>query len=66
MIEIDGDSHLEKEQQDYDQARTEYLEARGYKVIRFSNNDVRHNIHALVANIIEAVEARVKELEKNH
>ena len=60
LIEIDGASHLEKEQQEYDQARTEYLEALGYKVIRFTNNDVRYNIHAVVTAIIEEVESRIK------
>ncbi len=60
LIEIDGSSHLEKEQQEYDQARTEYLEASGYKVIRFTNDDVRYNIHAVVTEIMEEVEKRVE------
>ena len=60
LIEIDGASHLEKEQQEYDQARTEYLEALGYKVIRFTNNDVRYNIHAVITEIMEEVESRIK------
>ena len=60
LIEIDGPSHFEKEQQDYDQARTEYLEASGYKVIRFTNDDVRYNIHAVVTEIMEEVEKRVE------
>ena len=60
LIEIDGSSHLEKEQQEYDQARTEYLEARGYKVIRFTNDDVRYNIHSVVTEIMEEVEKRVE------
>jgi len=34
-IEIDGDSHAE--QAEYDQARTEYLNERGYTVMRFTN-----------------------------
>ncbi|MBI5962726.1 MAG: endonuclease domain-containing protein [Chloroflexi bacterium] len=59
LIEIDGASHLEKEQQEYDQARTEYLEAIGYKVIRFTNDDVRYNIHAVVTGIMEEVESRI-------
>ncbi|MBI5824501.1 MAG: endonuclease domain-containing protein [Chloroflexi bacterium] len=61
LIEIDGASHLEKEQQEYDQARTEYLEALEYKVIRFTNDDVRHNIHAVVTAILEEVESRINE-----
>ena len=51
-IEIDGDTHLEQGQQEYDAARTEYLELLGRKVIRFSNNDVRYNINAVVLEII--------------
>ena len=60
LIEIDGSSHLEKEQQGYDQARTEYLEARGYKAIRFTNDNVRYNIHAVVTAIMEEVEKRTE------
>jgi very-short-patch-repair endonuclease len=60
LIEIDGVSHLEKEQREYDKSRTEYLEALGYKVIRFTNNDVRYNIHAVVTMIMEEVESSVK------
>ena len=60
LIEIDGASHLEKEQQEYDQARTEYLEALGHKVIRFTNDDVRYNIHAVVTAIMEEVEKRIE------
>lgn len=52
-VEIDGDTHLEKEQQEYDAARTEYLESLGRKVIRFTNNDVRFNIHAVAQAIID-------------
>ncbi len=63
LIEIDGASHLEKEQQEYDKTRTEYLEALGYKVIRFTNNDVRYNIHAVATAIMENVESRINELK---
>jgi very-short-patch-repair endonuclease len=60
LIEIDRASHNEKEQQEYDLARTEYLEALGYKVIRFTNDDVRYNIHTVVSHIIKEVEDRIK------
>ena len=52
-IEIDGESHLEKEQQDYDAARTKYLEALGREVIRFTNNNVRFNINAVVQEVLD-------------
>jgi very-short-patch-repair endonuclease len=55
-IEIDGASHLEPEQQKYDALRTEVLEELGCKVIRFTNNDVRYNIHAVVDEITRTME----------
>jgi very-short-patch-repair endonuclease len=62
-IEIDGSSHLEAEQEAYDKKRTEILEELGYQVIRFTNNDVRYNIHVVVDEIVRAVEKRIKELK---
>ena len=44
------------EQEEYDQERTKYLEALGYKVIRFWNNDVVNNIDGVILAIIYAVE----------
>jgi very-short-patch-repair endonuclease len=52
-IEIDGDTHLEQDQQEYDAARAEYLEFLGRKVIRFTNEDVRYNLQAVIQAIRE-------------
>ena len=52
-IEIDGDSHLTKKQQEYDAVRTEYLEVLGRIVIRFTNQDVRYNVNAVVDRILK-------------
>jgi len=38
VIEIDGDSHLDSFK--YDQMRTKFIEQQGFKVIRFTNNQV--------------------------
>ena len=38
IIEIDGPTHEGREQ--YDAKRTEFLEALGYRVIRFTNEDM--------------------------
>lgn len=46
-IEIDGAQHFEPEQMEYDAARTAYLQELGYKLIRFTNVDIRYNIHAV-------------------
>jgi len=63
-IEIDGSSHFEAEQEEYDEARTEFLESFEYRVIRFTNNDVRYNIHTVVEEIVRVVEKRIEELKK--
>jgi very-short-patch-repair endonuclease len=49
IIELDGSQHLE--QQDYDAERTEFLKSKGYKVLRFWNNDVMNNMDS-VLNVI--------------
>ena len=59
-IEIDGFTHLEPSQAEYDAARTTYLEESGYKVIRFTNDDVRHNLDAVVGEIIRKIEIILK------
>jgi very-short-patch-repair endonuclease len=51
IIEIDGDSH--SEQIEYDQDRTEWLESLGYRVVRFTNLEVRENISAVIENILK-------------
>jgi len=66
LIEIDGESHLEPSQKEYDKARTEYLEELGYKVIRFTNNDVRYNINAVANKILQTIEIRIAELKSKN
>jgi len=46
VIELDGGQHCS--QADYDSARTSFLSARGYRVIRFWNNDVLGNLEGVV------------------
>ena len=54
VIEIDGDTHAE--QAEYDAERTRWLETmKGYRVMRFANHDVHHNIDAVLAVIAAAV-----------
>ena len=40
IVEIDGGYHFTEEQQKEDETRTEWLESKGYKVIRFTNERV--------------------------
>lgn len=53
IIEVDGGQHLD--QQGYDAARTEYLTAKGYRVLRFWNSDVMKDIEGVLQVILDAV-----------
>ncbi|WP_166037943.1 DUF559 domain-containing protein [Sphingosinicella sp. YJ22] len=53
IIEIDGDSH--DFQQEYDAGRTKELEARGYRVLRFTNAEMMTNLGGVVTSIAEAL-----------
>ena len=53
IIELDGSQHLE--QAKYDEERTKVLEAQGYKVIRFWNNDVMNRIDSVLTLILDTV-----------
>jgi len=50
IIEVDGGQH----NGEIDRARTTWLEGRGYKVLRFWNNDVLTNIEGVVSQITAA------------
>jgi len=50
-VEIDGDSHAD--QIAYDQARTGYLNERGYAVIRFTNREVFNQFEAVLQKIAD-------------
>ena len=55
VVEVDGDSHVA--QVDYDAARTEWLsEQKHYRVIRFTNDDVHHNLEAVLEVILQALQ----------
>jgi very-short-patch-repair endonuclease len=53
VIELDGDSHAGREA--YDAARTAALEARGYRVLRFSNSEVMSNLDGVIRAILVAL-----------
>lgn len=52
VIEVDGGIH--DQQQAYDQARTEKLEAFGYRVLRFTNDQVMKDLSAVLEQIAKA------------
>ncbi|MGB9369532.1 MAG: endonuclease domain-containing protein [Xanthobacteraceae bacterium] len=50
-IELDGGQHNFDQQQQRDERRTRWLEARGVKLIRFWNNDVTGNLYGVLSEI---------------
>lgn len=57
VIEIDGDSHSEPEQADYDTRRAQWLvEQKHYRIIRFWNTEILHNVESVLGQIRQALE----------
>ena len=54
IIEVDGRIH--DFQKEYDEARTNYLNTEGFRVIRFPNEEVLYGIDAVKNEIIKALE----------
>ena len=52
IIELDGGQHNQNLIKDLDIVRTQYLESRGFKVIRFWNNDIDTNLEGVLNEII--------------
>ncbi len=52
VVEVDGDIH--DLQKDYDLERDNHLIARGFHVLRVSNNDVKENLMIVLQKISEA------------
>ena len=54
IVEVDGGQHAERVAND--EQRTRWLEAQGYRVLRFWNNDVIANTAAVAQAILDAVD----------
>ena len=56
IIEVDGGYHLQEEQQQLDKEREERLQAKGYNILRFTNeqviNQTKQVIQAIKDNLI--------------
>jgi very-short-patch-repair endonuclease len=53
IIELDGSQHLQQDA--YDTERTEFLKSKGYKVLRFWNDDVLNNIDSVLNTISDTL-----------
>ncbi len=53
IIELDGSQHLDRELQD--RVRSSFLSSKGYRILRFWNNDVMNNLDAVIVTIEQAL-----------
>lgn len=53
IIEVDGSQHLD--QATYDEERTAYFQSRGYRVLRFWNNEITQDLNGVIITIQEAL-----------
>jgi len=54
-LELDGDSHIERAASD--RVRQDWLEARGVKVVRISNDEVLQDLEAVVQGIAKILDS---------
>ena len=54
IVELDGDQHGSDANVAYDAERTAYLNARGYRVLRFTNGEVLRECDRVVDSIVQA------------
>ncbi|WP_238178368.1 endonuclease domain-containing protein [Calothrix sp. 336/3] len=54
-IEIDGESHIQPRAMEYDQERQLFLEAKGIRVMRFTNEQVYQKLDGVVEAIAQTI-----------
>jgi very-short-patch-repair endonuclease len=59
VVEVDGESHDFEERLRHDHRRDEWLASRGYRVLRFTDDDVMKNLEGVVIAIGLAAEQAV-------
>ena len=57
VVELDGSQHYDPVEMGKDSKRTEYLEAQGLRVLRFTNLDIQRRFRS----VCEAVDMTVRE-----
>jgi very-short-patch-repair endonuclease len=55
-VEVDGATHDDPEQKEYDERRTQYLKAEGIDVIRFTDGEVLYSVDICVGKILTRIE----------
>lgn len=56
LIEVDGGVHMKKDQQLYDAARQEDIEAQGYRILRITTKEVEQDLSGVLRKIIDTLQ----------
>ena len=56
VIEVDGETHAQLAA--YDARRTRFIEGEGYRMIRFTNNDVMQDLDGVTTQVLFLVQGR--------
>lgn len=59
IVELDGSQHLDQEK--YDSERNAFLESKGYRILRFWNNEVMNDIEGVMRAIDLALDGKKRE-----
>src|SRR5690348_1912843 len=59
IVELDGGQHASAGA--YDEARTRFIQAQGFRVLRFWNNDVLSNMNGVLEQIAQSLSPRERE-----
>ena len=60
VVEIDGVQHHSEQARIYDQRRTQYLESKGLKVLRFSNRQIDDDFDDIKNYLAEILQERIR------
>ncbi|HNM27183.1 MAG TPA: class I tRNA ligase family protein, partial [Saprospiraceae bacterium] len=55
VIEVDGEYHSSEDQKRFDEARTAFLNEAGFRVIRFTNEEVMNNLSGVLVTLRRAL-----------
>jgi very-short-patch-repair endonuclease len=56
VVEVDGESHDFDERIRHDEERDRWFTSRGYRVLRFTNDEVMRNLEGVALAILQAAE----------
>ena len=62
IIEVDRSGHATEDQAEYDAARSDYLQTRNMRVIRFRNEEILSELSGVIAHIKEALSEQCRSL----